>query len=215
MKAGFKEISKASTFIITSLIFILIGGIILLTQDKVEIHLAINSVHNSFLDVFFKYWTYIGDGIVAPIIVVLLGVYSFKKNRFSTFAVGFGSLIMAGILSQFLKRVFFEGALRPSGFIGAENLYLVPGVEAHTIHSFPSGHTTAGFAFMAFIACLFFTKHKVMQVILALVAVLIGYSRMYLSQHFLEDAVFGGVIGLVCFLASYTLMKNIPLGKSL
>lgn len=199
MKNGFKEISKAGAFLITSLLFIIVGGVILATQDKVQIHLAINEQHNSLLDPFFKYWTYIGDGIVAPFVILVLGIVYFKKNRFSTFILGGGTLIMAGITSQFLKRMFFDGALRPMEFIGAEKLYFIPGVHVHSIHSFPSGHTTAGFAFMAFIACLFFSNNKLMQMVLALVAVLIGYSRMYLSQHFLEDVVAGACLGLFSF----------------
>jgi membrane-associated phospholipid phosphatase len=200
MRQGFSEISKISVFLITTLLFILIGVIVLATQDKVEIHLAINSHHNSFFDSLFKYWTYLGDGVVAPIIVVLLGIYSFKKDGITPALLGLGTLIMAGVLSQSLKRIFFDDALRPARFIGEDQLYLVPGVDIHYVHSFPSGHTTAGFAFLAFIACVYFPKNRLMQVVLALVAVLIGYSRMYLSQHFLEDVVVGACIGLISFL---------------
>ena len=149
MKKGLKEISKVSTFLITSIFFILIGVIIIATQEKTGIHLAINSYHNEFLDFFFKYWTYVGDGIIAPIIVILLGLYSYKKDGISTLIFGIGTLIMAGALSQFLKRVFFSEALRPKEFIGGDQLYLVPNVDVHAFHSFPSGHTTAGFAFLA------------------------------------------------------------------
>lgn len=199
MKKGLKEISKVSTFLITSTIFILIGVFIIATQEKTGIHLAINSYHTHFLDFFFKYWTYVGDGVVAPIVVILLGLYAYNKDGISTLLFGLGTLVMAGLLSQFLKRVFFSEALRPKEFIGEEHLYLVPNVDVHAFHSFPSGHTTAGFAFLAFIACIFFAKNKFMQIILAIFAVLIGYSRMYLSQHFLEDVVAGACLGLISF----------------
>jgi len=199
MKKGLKEISKVSTFLLTSALFILIGVIIIATQEKTGIHLAINAHHNQFFDYFFKYWTYVGDGVVAPIIVILLGVYAYKKDGVSALMLGLGSLVMAGILSQFLKRVFFSGALRPSEFIGADQLYLVPDVDVHAFHSFPSGHTTAAFAFLGFIACVFFAKNKLLQVVLAIMAVLVGYSRMYLSQHFLEDVVAGACLGILSF----------------
>lgn len=199
MKRGLNEISKASVFLITSFVFILIGVIFLVIQDKTSIHLAINEYHHPFLDFFFKYWTYVGDGIVAPIVVVLLGVYAYKKDGVAALMLGLGSLIMAGLLSQFLKRVFFSESLRPSAFIGSDQLYLVPDVDVHALHSFPSGHTTAAFAFLAFIACVFYAKNKLMQIVLALMAVLVGYSRMYLSQHFLEDVVAGACLGILSF----------------
>lgn len=203
MKSYINEIWKAKTFLLVTTFFILIGAVILLSFDKVEIHLAINEVNSGFLDFFFTYWTYLGDGVFAPIVILVLGILFFKQRKLSTFTLGFGILILAGVLSQTLKRAFFSDALRPSGIIGSENLYLVPGIDVHTYHSFPSGHTTAGFAFMAFIALFFFAKNKFMQFILAITAVLIGYSRMYLSQHFLEDVVVGGILGIISFLLAF------------
>lgn len=199
MKKGIYEIFRIGPFLITSFIFILIGVLLLATQEKVEIHLAINDRHNSFFDLFFEYWTYFGDGIVAPIAVILLAILSFKKEGISTLILGLATLTLAGALSQSVKRILYDQALRPIEFIGAKDLYLVPGVDVHHYHSFPSGHTTAAFAFLAFIACVFFAKNKLIQVVLALIAVLVGYSRMYLSQHFLEDAVAGACLGLISF----------------
>ncbi|MCH2230929.1 MAG: phosphatase PAP2 family protein [Crocinitomicaceae bacterium] len=189
--------------------FILIGLLILFTYDKIEIHLSINSVNSSFLDFFFKYWTYLGDGIVAPVIVLILGLISYQKNGWSTFIWGFSTLITAGFLAQILKRTVFPDALRPIGIIDPEKLHLVNGVDLHTFHSFPSGHTAAGFAFMAFIAGFFFAKNKIAQIIIALAAVLIGYSRMYLSQHFLEDVVTGAVLGILSYVIAFTIKSFI------
>lgn len=193
----FKEIWKVRVFIITSLFFIILGAFILFTQEKVDIHLTTNAINSQFLDTFFKYWTYLGDGLLAPIIVLILGIVYFKKNGYTTFLIGFSTLLTSGILSQVLKRSFFSGSLRPLGVIGPEQLYLIEGVDVHTFHSFPSGHTTLGFAFMAFVAYFYFSKNRWIQFALALIAVLIGYSRIHLSQHFLEDVVTGALLGLL------------------
>jgi membrane-associated phospholipid phosphatase len=45
----------------------------------------------------------------------------------------------------------------------------------------------------------YFPKNQLMQIILAVLAALVGYSRMYLSQHFLEDVVAGACLGIFCF----------------
>jgi len=199
MKNGLKQISNAKSFIITSLIFVLIGGLLLMTQDKIEIHLSINEKHNLFLDYFFSFWTHLGDGLFTFAAVVIIGLFAFKTYRYSTFALGISTLVLAGALSQLLKRVVFDDALRPKELIGAEKLYFVPGIDVHSLLSFPSGHAAAGFAFMGFVACLFFSKNKFAQLLLAITAVLIGYSRMYLSQHFLEDVVAGAILGILSF----------------
>lgn len=215
MGSLFKEVWKAKAFIITSLLFIIIGAIILLTQEKIEFHLAVNAIHSEFLDTLFKYWTFIGDGVVAPVIILILGIVFYKKYGVSTFILGFGTLITVGILAQTLKRTVFPDALRPLGIIGVDNLHLIDGVDVHTIHSFPSGHTAAGFAFMAFLACFFFAKNQLMQIILALTAVLIGYSRMHLSQHFLEDVVTGAIVGLLAFVIVFVLSSLVHKKRSI
>ena len=203
MKKGLDEIFKASAFIITSLAFIVVGLIILATNEKVAIHKEINSHHSSFFDAFFQYWTYVGDGVVIPILMILIGVFSIKRYGVSVLLSGLATLIVVGGLSQIFKRLIYSEALRPYKLIGHDQLYYVPGLKVHSFHSFPSGHTTAGFAFFAIIACVYFAKNRLMQVILAVLAALVGYSRMYLSQHFLEDVVAGASLGIFCFMVVF------------
>ena len=199
MKKGWNEISKAGAFIITSLVLIVIGGIILATNEKVAFHKEINSYHNEFFDSFFLYWTYVGDGIVIPVLMGLIGVFSIKKYGLSVLIAGLSTLILVGGLSQIFKRLLYGDALRPYKLIGHDQLYYIPGLKVHSVHSFPSGHTTAGLAFFAIIACGYFSKNRLTQIILAVLAALVGYSRMYLSQHFLEDVVAGACLGIFCF----------------
>jgi membrane-associated phospholipid phosphatase len=208
MRNSFRQLSSLNAFITTSLIFILFGAGFLMMNGKVEIHMFINTYHSSFLDVLFKYVTYLGDGITVAVGAVLVSLLTFKKYRYSVAILGAGTLVLAGASSQMLKRLVFDDALRPLGFIGEGKLYLVPGVDVHTANSFPSGHTTAAFAFFAFLAFVMFAKNKLMQIITAIVAVLVGYSRMYLSQHFLEDVVTGAILGLCCFILMALIVRH-------
>jgi membrane-associated phospholipid phosphatase len=137
-----------------------------------------------------------------------------KRYRWGVVLLSFFNLILVAASIQFLKQIIFADALRPIRFIGRELLHIAPGVEIHTYNSFPSGHTAAGFAFFALVAFLF-GKKKWVQVLCVIFAVLVGYSRIYLSQHFLEDTVLGGTIGLCCFLLSYAIVKSFGFGKSL
>lgn len=50
-------------------------------------------------------------------------------------------------------------------------------------------------------------KNFYVQYVLAFFAVIIGFSRVYLSQHFLEDILFGGVIGIAAFLVAFQIMQ--------
>ena len=67
------------------------------------------------------------------------------------------------------------------------DLHLVPGVQLYAHFSFPSGHTTAAFCIYGVLAVL--SGRPVLQWLFFLIAALVGISRIYLLQHFMEDAV--------------------------
>ena len=181
-------------------IMAVISGIVLLVSDKTKIHLAINGWHSSFADFFFKNWTYVGDGIFVAVAGLAIAAVLFPKYKWVPFWFGASTLILSGVVAQLLKRFLFEDALRPSAYLTEHTLYLVEGVQMHTVHSFPSGHTTAAFAFFAFASAFLGRKSVWIQILFAVSAGLVGYSRMYLSQHFLEDVFAGMILGSIVFI---------------
>ena len=65
-------------------------------------------------------------------------------------------------------------------------------------YSFPSGHTTAGFA----LAIVLSINFHVFAPLFVLMAMLIGFSRMYLGLHYPTDVFVGAVIGTVSAVVS-------------
>ena len=204
-----------NSYFIVSILAIIIGILTLSIGEKIAIHLYINNLHTPFFDTFFTYLTYIGDGMFFAITIIVITILSKKSNRIYTFLLGALTLLFTGIFSQFLKRVVFPGAFRPRKYIGDDLLYLIPDLDVHSMHSFPSGHTTTSFAFCAFLSFVLFRKSKIMQIIMGVLAVLIGYSRMYLSQHFLEDIVAGAFIGLLAYIIAAIISNAIIKNNSL
>ena len=82
--------------------------------------------------------------------------------------------------------MYFEQQLSKIHFV--KDLYIL------TVHSFPSGHAVT--AFSAGVVLTYLVKDKRWGMLLLIAASLIGYSRMYLSQHFFEDVLAGSVIGV-------------------
>jgi membrane-associated phospholipid phosphatase len=205
---------KTNIYLTLSAVLIIVGLILLKLNEKIDFHLFVNRSHSEFQDVFFKWITHAGDGTLLAITSALLVVIFWKKYNYSILIFAVLNLILVAGIVQTLKRVIYFDAFRPAKFIGYDLLYLVPGVDIHVENSFPSGHTTAAFAFFALLALLLHKK-KWMQVVCFIIATLAGYSRMYLSQHFLEDVVAGASIGICCFLLTYLIVSAIPLKNNI
>lgn len=185
----FEIFRKNKFFIIPYLVTLFFVTIILIVFSKAEIHIFINQFHNTFADIFFKYFTYLGDGIAIAIFIVLL---LFVRYRYTLIMLG--SVFFATIVVQLFKRVLYAGEPRPKLFFkDIQELYFVPDVRVHLINSFPSGHTSTAFG-LFFMAALI-TKNNYLKLLFFIAALLVAVSRMYLSQHFLVDTYFGSLIG--------------------
>lgn len=195
MHRGIREIRF---FLVATVVLAVVLLCVLMLFEKTTIHLSINDAHAPLADTFFKYFTYVGDGVFVALGVLVAGIIGFKRWRWNTFIFGWGILIVSGGIAQLLKRLVFYDAMRPIAFLQDKTLHLVSGVEMHHQHSFPSGHTTAAFAFFGFLSLFCFRNKPVAQILCALAAFTVGYSRMYLSQHFMEDVFAGMLLGTSC-----------------
>ena len=85
-------------------------------------------------------------------------------------------------------------------------LHFVEGVRLHEYNTFPSGHTTLAFSFF-FLLSVFFQKPWLSAVFFVL-ALLVAYSRMYLSMHFLADVWVGSILGISIATGVYQLVTH-------
>ncbi len=198
MKAILQE---NKTYLFPLIVFIIIGITPHLFLSKVNIHLYINQFHQPIADYLFRYITHIGDGITIAIIGVIL---LFIRMRYAFLILAANGT--SGLLAQFFKRIVFNDMARPASEIGTEQLHLIDGVQVLSHFSFPSGHTTAAFAFFTIMAAI--TKHKRIKILIFFLALLVSWSRVYLSHHFLIDIIGGAVLGTSIALISLYFFKG-------
>lgn len=201
-----KAIKHIQVYFWTSILFVLIGLLFILSNTKIDGHLWLTSFHTEFLDLFFTYFTHLGDGIFVAVSSLALVLLSPKNERSKYFTLAVIVLLSTTLVVQGLKHLVFYDAARPIQFIGREIIYKVPGLDIHANNSFPSGHTAIAFAFWGLIA--YRLKSHLWQVVTVLIAILVGYSRIYLSQHFLEDVCLGTIIGLGCLVLGVFLLNK-------
>lgn len=160
-----------------------------LLNGHLELHAAINRCTSPALDPLFKYGTHLADGLIPTAFGL---VFLFVRWRW--FLLVAASVLGSSIVAQLLKHTLFADVDRPSMFLaGMPDLRLVPGVEMLHHNSFPSGHSTCAFS-MCFAAAVLIGR-PVPAVLLALLAGLLAFTRVYLSQHFTEDVLCGAMIG--------------------
>lgn len=192
-----QTLAQNKTFLIPYAVIFCAACTVVAVTDKVQLHLYFNGLLNPYLNVFFKYFTNFGDGIFVLGIGAILLIFNVRKGMTTMLAYG----LSAGF-TQGIKYVFFGDADRPKLFFEKINvpLQVIPDLieEQHIHNSFPSGHATAAFALFF---CLSFLSEKVSsKVFFFFMAMLVAFSRVYLSQHFFEDITAGSFIA-VCFSA--------------
>ena len=190
------------------LFFFAIGLIFLLTVGKAVAFVDLNPYHQTTLDAVFAWITFLGDGTFTVIVFVLF----LLKRRWSGATQIIAAFLLSGLLAQILKRLF--SMPRPMQFFPAGQYpYFIKGVTHIGFASFPSGHSTSIFALATLLAI--FTKDQRLKVGCLLGAVLVGYSRIYLGQHFLGDVLMGSFIGIGTALGIHLLfvqkLQTLPL----
>lgn len=174
-------------------------SILLIIKGKYGSFLFINGGNSSAADFFFKYATHAGDGLVW----VLPGLYCIFFNRKYLIAIIAG-IIISTVLTHLFKRIVFPEELRPVTFLSDTfPVHIVEGVKMNRMNSFPSGHTATAFTLALLIS--FITDKKALACLLPLLAFVVGYSRVYLAQHFVTDVLGGICIGIISALLSIML----------
>ncbi|MFI3298089.1 MAG: phosphatase PAP2 family protein [bacterium] len=175
-------------------------------HNKIYTHQILNEYHTNTGDIFFKYFTEMG-GVIPFVILFIMLFFNYRAS-----ALIASTLALSSSISRICKEIF--QAHRPIALFEKLDIHLplVQGVDLHRSLSFPSGHTTTAFA--VFLALAMLSKKIYIKVICLITALLAGYSRIYLSQHFLEDVVAGALIGVFSTVILSSLFINKTWGNS-
>lgn len=184
--------------LITSL-FLLVNSWVV---GKDVFFLLLNKDLGKKADVFFHYWTYLGDGAIWVPAAVLCWLYRRKQFPLLLAAIVFSTLITQGC-----KNFILPAEPRPTAAItNMAAIHTVTGVELHTAYSFPSGHT--GTAFTLFLLGSLLIPHRWFVPVGFVYALLVGYSRIYLAQHFPLDVGGGMMTALFTLLLSIAVQQQ-------
>lgn len=180
------------------LALLFLAPLLLLPKGFIEMKYNLFEYPNLFLP--FKCITFFGDGwmLLGTLVFVLVRLHFYKKRRNlkELYSFIFAALLMSIVVCVF-KHYLLPDTLRPIAYFTSKNPTWDSSqfdIHFNTRHSFPSGHTatfaTIGFFLMRFI------KKKLYIKLLFVAIILVGFSRIFLFQHFVLDVFIGFYIGL-------------------
>jgi len=132
------------------------------------------------LDPIMIFLSSIGDYILW--IAIFIAIYLWKGKNI---AISYTIVILVATISVFILKSFFE-VPRP------ENIRFV--IEAHG-YSMPSGHTTRSFASAMFLHP--HVNNGKFQLLIWIMASIIGLSRVFVGVHYPSDVLAGAFIGCI------------------
>ena len=197
------------SFLLPYGLLLLAGTYINVAFTQKEIFFWVNSLHTPFQDTFCRYYTYVGDGLFCVVVSVLLAL----RKRLDGLAMLL-SYALSGISVQIMKQLVFTHYQRPwKIWAGTGEIYLVPGFKPYQNNSFPSGHTTT--AFCMFLMLTIISRKKNIGPVFLFLALLVAYSRIYLSQHLFMDVYAGSMLGVLFTIGIYYYfyIRNQPLNR--
>lgn len=152
---------------------------------------AISAMRSPALTAVMRVWTTLGGGVAVTAVVVVVCAVGWRIGRRDV-AVAVAVSVAGGmLLSTALKLIVARG--RPSAVAA---LIAPPGT-----HSFPSGHAMASLCLAAAIGSLVLLSRRSRSTktslvgVLALYALGVGFSRVYLGVHWPSDVVASWLLG--------------------
>ena len=190
------------------LLFFAVGLFFLLTLGKAASFVDLNAYHRTTLDTIFIWVTFLGNGVFSIVVFVIF----LLQRRWSHASQVMLAFLLSALIAQILKNLF--SMPRPKQFFApGQYHYFIEGVTGLGFASFPSGHTTSVFALATLLAI--FTKNPKAKIAFLLSGIAVGYSRIYLGQHFLGDVLMGSCIGTLTALLVHWLfverLQSFPL----
>ena len=152
----------------------------------------VEKLWNPVLDAIMVFITHLGDdGIFWIVLALILCV--FKKTRklgvLVILGLGVASLINNVVLKQIFERP------RPFNFEGWPSQFIYPElIERPHSFSFPSGHTSSS---LGAATPLLIKANKKLGIPIFILAVLVGFSRVYVHVHYPTDVIVGMIVGIV------------------
>ena len=173
------------------------------------ITLLVHNLYNlcgSFFTPFFEFISFLGhDGI--PLIIISAILIVFKKTR----KFGVAMLLSIAVGALFTNCCLKLIVARPRPYADVNSVYYklwqTVGMNTESDKSFPSGHTTAAFAFST---AIYLVGNRKISWTAYIFAILMAISRIYLVVHYPSDVLAGIIVGIIAGFIGTFIARKLP-----
>lgn len=193
-------------FIIPFLVWVIVGGIILSLFDKQTLFFAVNTRYSAFGDWFMYYITMLGQAeVIIPVLLALMLVPKYRNWWYFTTAVL--SNVIPFVIHHYIKGWLNHPRPRLL-YRDMPELHCQPSWPELLHSGFPSGHSQGAFSFFCFLSLIIAAKDKRLGLVFFILAMFVGYSRIYLTAHFFEDVYAGSIFGVLFTTLIFSVMEH-------
>lgn len=193
----------------TLLVLFIINSILVINNKFTiiddSVHNFVMRFYSEMTTKFMKVFTFLGSTpFIILLCVLVFVILIYKKQKEYAYKCG-GILVISTLINNIVKVIVRRP--RPEYITVVENTF-----------SYPSGHTMASVTLYGFLIY-FILKSKISKtykiifsVILGIIPVLVGISRIYLGAHYFSD-VFGGALLSIMLLSSIDIIYDKTLNR--
>ncbi len=172
------------------IVFLCAGIVLFFSIKHGDVVLWLNRYSREQWDGFVGLLTDLGLG---GVVVVLMLLLSCIRVRYTL--MGLVNLAFVGLFTNLFKKHLFPEHVRPLNYFLYDDFHrFLYTTELNYHSSFPSGHTMTIFAAMSLLA--YWIGNRWVGGLLFFVALVIGFTRIYLLQHFFVDVYVGSILGV-------------------
>ena len=172
----------------------IIAFIFVITHQPVEIFRPLNIHISDSVDTMMMWWTQMGEGTFIAIMGILVIVLRKDFRRLPVILLITLMLTLPSLVTNIVKSL--ADAPRPLALFGETDwIHWVEGYKNNFHRSWPSGHATGAFSVFFVLTYSLKDTFRWWAVLFFFCALVTGFSRIQLSQHFFEDVLAGSIIG--------------------
>ncbi|MES2478220.1 MAG: phosphatase PAP2 family protein [Bacteroidota bacterium] len=193
-------------FFVPFFLWCMVGAYLLFRFDSTTLFAFINNHYNPASDRIMEWASKVGEGWMIAVICVTFFLFKPFRNPWF-FATAVLCTVLPALITQLIK--FQMAAPRPMTVYQNQNwVHHLDHWDLLHNNSFPSGHTTGAFSFLCLLSCVIPQKYWPIGFVFFVLALAVGYARVYLAAHFFRDVYFGSIIGtvfsfIICLLVFY------------